>query len=145
MAFYKVDLEEYMYQSESSDELYGDWSSSSSWELRKVTKVHKNTYGDVSCMFDFAPGDTAFLVWVEYSTGNSFGYAYRGSSESVALFKDYPTAKRLADLIESDGSKDWSYSEVYKSPDGQEFTIYTPWLGYFESLEEVHVDEVVIS
>ena len=94
----------------------------------------------------------AFVVWVEWSTGDSFGHGERCRTEVLGLFKSYDDAEVLKDAIEAssnkydrrgyenDGAAYW-----VKTPDGQIFTSgWAPWLGYFESLDSVCIDWVEV-
>jgi len=148
---YKVPVSSQSYESWcNSDEEFASWGESSDWNLGGTATPEKK-YPDVVCPHDFAPGDTAYLVWVVYSTGDSFGHHSGGGHELVGLFRDRDTAEKLAADIEANawaynrrgGSRDAGYHFV--TPDGQEFKSgYAPWKGYFESLDNARVDSVVI-
>lgn len=147
---YNVDIASYCDNSQRSDEPYGDWSESYSNSLKSVTKSSKSS--NVLSKFDFKKGDSAFLVWVEYSTGNSFGRSDRGCTEVIGIFKDVKHAKELAEKIQNhndgkdvDTIKGDKYAYKFKTEDGQLFECgFASWVGYFENLEEIHIDHVTI-
>lgn len=130
---------------------YGSWSESYSNSIDKLIEK-TTTYPDVVSLHDLQSGDRAYVVWVEWSTGDSFGRGECAQMEVLGLFKTYEDAEVLKDAIEateenysrtsfeSDQSAYW-----VKTPDGQIFTSgWAPWLGYFESLEGVHIDRVEV-
>lgn len=128
------------------NERYGEWSASYSNSVKDVHIDPK--YPDIASIHEFKPADVAFLVWVEYSTGDSFGRADRGSVESIGLFKDEATANELVAALnkppKSKNDED-KYKFKHTTSDGQTFEYtWVPWGGYFESLEEVYCQPVVI-
>lgn len=147
---YKVEINSYCEHSEREPEEFGSWEESFSNSLGKVKRTSKKEYGDVLSKFDLKKGDDAFVVWIEYSTGDSFGHAERGSTMAIGIFTDVKAARVLAakineydrDVNTAAGDK---FKYGFKTPDGQFFECgYAPWLGYFEHLNEVHVDVVEI-
>lgn len=156
MAGFLVEFESDCIESERETDENGDYVQYGSWSevytnniVPRVIKDPK--FPDVTSTLDIERGEKAFVVWVEYSTGDSFGHSSRSGTEAIAIFKDYVVAKELADAIE--GHKpdrdisDWDnkYKLKLKTSDGQEFDIYTgSWHDYFGGLDEVHVDEVLV-
>ena len=146
---YAVEIDSVCVYSESSDEKFGSWSESYNNEFKKITKT--NEYPDIVTNIDFQIGETAFLVWVEYSRGNSFGCADREGTEIIGLFKSKEVAQELINAIEyhdrNDDERTWDerYKFYHKTSDGQEFSYgFVPWAGYFEYLDEIHCEEVCI-
>jgi hypothetical protein len=91
------------------------------------------------------PGDIVYIVWAEYTTGDSFGTDY-GQYELIAAFVDEEKAKKCAkackDFEENQNSTYLDsdrYSLKVELDNGQTYTVHVPWTGYFESLERVHV------
>lgn len=72
-----------------------------------------------------AHGQTVFLVWAKYSTGDSFGHD-GGQYELLEVHTDANTAHLRAEHF----SKVTDYS--------------VPWTGYFEHLDYVTVDSFVL-
>lgn len=144
---YKVHIQRYCEHSEREDTEYGSWSESYSNTFDYITKTDK--YGDVYSPVDLEkqPG---FLVWLEYSTGDSFGNSERGSVEVIALFASRAKAeelkKRLQDWTDKKNSGAYSGTDFdynFKAKiDKQEIKIYAPWLGYFEHLDNIYIQEV---
>lgn len=146
---YKVAIRSTCHSSSHSDEQYGEWHESYSNSLESVSIGGE--YPDVVSTHKLEPGEIGCLVWVEYSTGNSFGHSERGSTEAVGLFKDPKVAQELVDALHDFSSKkpnkNWDdrYKFHFETSDGQVFSYgFVPWSGYFETLEDVHLTPVII-
>ena len=147
---YKVTVESYCNESYHSGEQFGEWRESYSNHLKSIA-ARDDKYPDVNSIHKIEPGQGALVVWIEWSTGDSFGHGDRSCTEIMGLFKDMVSAQSLKNQIES-----WSpnrkatkwedtHSYHFKTPDGQEFTSgFAPWSGYFDSLDSVNVDAVTI-
>lgn len=133
---YKVDINHYCEQSEFSDEAYGDWYESYSNSLDSI-KIVEDEYPDVASVEEFKVGDEVYVVWAEWSSGDSFGRGDRCSTEALAVFSKSEDAYGFAEACERATSKD-GYN--FTASTGQKFSSsYVPWSGYFESLDGVHV------
>lgn len=143
---YAVELDKTVVHSESSSEPYGDWSESCENSFVSISKNPK--YPDVVSDHDFKHGEKCFVVWAEYSYGDSFGHSNRGSTEVIGVFKNKEVAEELKKaLLNFDSDKPGKNSEDrykfdYTTSDGQKFHYgFVPWSGYFESLDEIHIEE----
>lgn len=91
---------------------------------------------------------TGYLVWLEYSYGDSFGYHRGGSTEAVAVVSTKEQAEELKEYLLNWTSTDKNtlnenYSLKYTTGDGQEIAyVVVPWSDYFNTLGEVHIEEV---
>lgn len=126
---------------------YGEWSAKYTHAINnKVTKT--TDCPDVISPVDIPVGTNALVVWVEWSSGDSFGHGVCSDAEPFGIFLDMSAAKELKQQIEKytrKGSICVVDSYQFNTSDGQEFTgEFTPWLGYFENLEEVHIDSVTV-
>lgn len=103
----------------------------------------KDKYPSFSCDVDIKVGNTAFVVWVEYTSGGTGSRSIRGYTNIIGLFthQDYKSAVELKDAVENSNSK----SERLKltTSDGQHFDIYKDWEGYFERIEKVYITPVI--
>lgn len=149
---YKVDIGQECEKDIEADEEFGSWERSYSNWFEKISKT--KGVPDVVSDFDIQPGETCYVVWVEYSSGNSFGTAENENVEVVGVFKDKECAKQLEKAIEEQNQAyrqgDFAFGESWedknkfycKTSDGQEFQYgFCPWYGYFEVLENVYVEE----
>jgi hypothetical protein len=82
----------------------------------------------------------AYLVWAEYTTGCTFGHT-DGNVEAIAVFSSREKAQECAKQCEEHAPIDYSgWNMVIELENGETQQLYIPWLGYFESLNAVHVD-----
>lgn len=145
MQKFKVDIERNLVDSHHSDEEYGDWSESYSNTFRSITLDDKIEYPDISSTLEFAAGEQVYVVWVEYSYGDSFGHAHCVGSEPVAIFKDSVSAYELKTAIQKQdtSSRDWNtkYLLKLKTSDGQQHEFSTSsWHDYFGGLEGIYIE-----
>lgn len=146
MIGYKVDIDTTCIDHYQSDEDYGDWHSEYSNSFRSIRRTTKeDNHPDLTSKLDIQDGSPVFVVWVEYSTGDSFGSSTRGSTEAIGVFRDRASAEELAAALrktaDRDTDVDYSSSFSVTTTDGQTINVeYMPWLGYFERLENVYVD-----
>lgn len=109
-----------------------------------IDRGEKNSYWDnfVVVGAEVNPGDIVYILWCEYSTGDTF-HSESGRYDLIAGFKSAELAHKNAQRAR--GSRDENgWDMKIELDDGTEFTYHIPWLGYFESLEALHVESVVV-
>lgn len=89
---------------------------------------------DLVVDFDVLDNVTYYLVYVEYTTGDSFHYS-SGNIQYVGLFRDESTALENIKRIESAGTD--SYSIEFINDAGKTWKESISWVGYFEHVENV--------
>lgn len=97
--------------------------------------VKEDSYDILGSEHEFAVGDVCYLVWAQYSTGDTFGRD-GGQYELLEVYPSYEVAKEREKVYEN-------LSDRRSENVGQAIG-YVPWLGYFESLDFVRVEELVI-
>ena len=135
---YKVKITKDRYFYESAKEQYGEWSASSGHSIDNYI-TREEEHPDVTAPFELLPGDKAYVVWVQWSSGDSFGYESGADAEAVAIFKDLQVAVKLITKIQNDAK-----SNTLKFI-GENQTIdikWCPWSGYFEHVDFVQYKEV---
>jgi len=137
MIGFKTKIESKLVNAKYDDPYQDEWYENHEPD---VISIEDQSPDVVTLIGNYQSGDTVYLVWVEYTYGDSFGYYHCAGVESIAVFKQLNFAKDLqAHIIENDDSKG------FISGDGQ--LIHIPshlWNGYFEHLENVYVSEVKI-
>lgn len=152
---YKVKIDQQCESEIESDEEYGSWERYYSNCFEKIFRT--KDVPDVVSDFDIQKGETCYVVWVEYNSGNSFGFAENENVEVVGVFKDKECANELAKAIEDlhhkyrrrkiENCETWDdcYKFYFKTSDGQEFKYGAcPWYDYFDVLNNVYVEEAVM-
>lgn len=133
----------------------GEGDSSYQQEVFSNKYIHIqicSKFPNITSIHSFEKGDKAYLVWIEYSTGNSFGSSSRAEVLPIALFKTRQDALDLKnnntfwnpkEIYDSKKHQEYKGSE-FRSSDGQIVNFPSaPWTGYFESLDEIHIEEVI--
>ena len=149
---YSVVINQRLESEYEPDEEFSSWERSYSNWFEKISKT-KNV-PDVVSDFDIQKGETCYVVWVEYNSGDSFGTAENENVEVVGVFKDKNCAKELEKAIEDlhhkfcigefENCETWDdrYKFYFKTSDGQEFKYgLCPWYEYFNDLQNVYVEE----
>lgn len=150
-----VDIVSFQVSSHREPEEYGSWSSEYQNKFNSVSLSDKSSYRSTSAFKDAKIGDVVFVVWAEYSTGDSFGHAASGSIDIIDVFSDVKLANALKNQLKTEGvikdkygrekRPDWQNSSIkYKNQDGIEITYNRSWLGYFESLDEIHISTALV-
>ena len=135
---YKVEINSICTESYRSEEEWGSWSSQYSNYFEDVTKT--DTYPDITSSLDIKEGELCFVVWAEWSSGDSFGTAHDGNAEALAIFTDVKSAKEFQEKVLNSEE----YSVKFTTPDGQVHNVCCPWTGYFEELTEIHIEQTVL-
>jgi hypothetical protein len=140
---YKVTIEGTCTVDEWDGEQYGSWHKESDQSIKDlVEKVEE--YPDVISTLDIPSGGNALVVWVVWSSGDSFGNHSGGYAEAVGIFTDINAARELQKHIDS---IDWQKTHElnFKTSDGQHFDIgFCGWAGYFEHVDSVNLDVVKV-
>lgn len=105
-----------------------DWSRASTdgdVTILKAVLTNKEAFDSLPVPDTFEVGNKIFLVWAQYSTGDSFG-SDGGQYELLAVYPTYEEAKQ---------SKE-HYEKV------TDFSV--PWNGYFERLDGIYIDEFTL-
>lgn len=130
--------------SETDSEYSGDylWYESYDNFLGSITP-NTSGYPDVVSTLKLAKRGTYYLVWLEYSTGDSFGTSNKGSTLACGIFQDFKSANQLKKAIEDYSHEDYCENSPIKliTSDGQEFEIYDCWTDYFGGLDNVNITE----
>ena len=136
---YKVNIGQVCNHRESSEEQYGSWSESNSNYFEYVTKTDK--YPDIVSSLDIKAGHPCFVVWAEWSSGDSFGQSINGRTEALAIFETLEAANEFeTKLIKPDGG----YLTKFSTQDNQQHEVRCPWTGYFEDLTDIHIEQAVL-
>lgn len=137
------------------DEVFASWERYYSNCFKKISKT--KDVPDVVSDFDIQKGETCYVVWVEYNSGDSFGTAKNENVEVVGVFKNKECARELEKAIvdlnhkyqhgDVDNCGNWVDSNkfYFKTSDDQEFKYgLCPWYDYFNDLQNVYVEEAIM-
>ena len=128
-----------------------EWDGDDTNEIHDIegfTIVNENGYYDLKVPFEIDKNKTYYLVYVIYSSGDSFHHE-ESRIDFIELYEDVKMAKEVAKIIEDDyrnwesTEKDWSV-EIFNS-NGEKYKIHCPWKGYFERLSYAEVEAISCS
>lgn len=150
--FYSIEIVDDVYSRDTSEADPDD-----SWDRANTSTDHnitgfkaapesENKYYDV--VVPFAPlfDEPYYLLYVVYSTGDSFGHDEGSGIEYIGFYKPsqlgiaQENERKINDFTRNRNSG--KYSVKLKSPEGKEFDQSAPWVGYFESMDDLEIIEV---
>ena len=139
---YKVLINSVCEESQHSNEAYGDWYERFSNSFSYIRRDNNDKYPDVNSIHNIPVGAECVVVWLEYSSGDSFGHSDRGSTEVVGVFPYSGLGDAQAVREALLGKANYKgYEFNFEAADGQTFHYgFALWRGYFETLDEVHVE-----
>lgn len=114
------------------------------WDIQGIALVDpkKHYYQDIAAAFEIEPGKVYFLVYVVYSTGDSFGRDNGAGIEYIGIYKSaekaMATTIRIGKFQENPEKKKLFVTREDNSID----EIYVPWNGYFETFDYVKMEPV---
>lgn len=145
---YQFDIKSECVAYDPPQERYGDWSKESVQTpddfAYKINVGNKHVYPDIVSSIDIPVGETAYIVYVVWSDGDSFGYHRNGNAEAVAIFNNINDAN---DMLLYLNSINWKNEERvnFKTSDGsQHITQHSSWYGYFEKFSYADIKQVII-
>ena len=113
--------------------------------FKVVKKDDKWKQVDLTVPFEINAEKTYYLVYVIYSTGDSFSH-HSGNIDYIEMYETYAMAEATLEMIENANkvkNKDDSYSIEILNNAGVMYKISSSaWTGYFERLEHVQIDRV---
>ena len=137
---YDITISSHCDRSHREEEQFGSWEEIHSNSFKGIDKSQSP---DANCIHDIQVGEVAYVVWVEYSSGDSFGHS-EGNYEIIAVLKDFNEAENLAKAIRAHEDSE-EYEFLWTSSDGQQvFYGFAPWSGYFEHISDIHVESAIV-
>ena len=151
-----VELDSRSYDTSTPDpsDSWGRASTCTTWNFRGLRRSRKDEKPNWrgSDVFEIPKewiGKTVFVVWIVWSDGDSFGHDEGRNAEGLGVYATYEEASAVKKMI-LDDYKNSGYDYSMKKganqitlPSGQVLSTYT-WKGYFESLDDVHIDEALV-
>lgn len=143
---YGVEIRQRCVESYHSPEQYGEWRESYDNTLVGIARKGVEC-PDVVSDLNIPVGEDAWVVWIEWSSGDSFGWGNNSYTDVIGIFRkqDYDSAESLKRQIENHGEGEkYNFSYKFETPDGQKFEGHASWVGYFDRLSGVHIEKVTV-
>lgn len=113
-----IDFEHTLTDEQRAEQEYGDWSETYYNFLTRV-KIASDI-PDLVTSLDIREGDDIFVVWAEWTVGDSFGSSDCGEYEAFGVFKDYESACVLERFLEFTNNH-YDLNEIFSSWDVTKF------------------------
>ena len=131
----KITIDSYCTSSEyDHSQDYGHWEEY--WDHSLNDDVTLSNKGE-PIDFDVNVGDTVYIVWAIWSSGNSFGWAHNGRAEVICVFKTLEKAEDAEKALKT-------ANNLIITESGEPLNYYRPWDSYFENLESIRVESRLI-
>lgn len=90
-------------------------------------------------------GDTVHVIYCIYSTGDTFGRHHSGGIEIMYVTKNEADANAVYKALNNykRPARAWTSASNISTSTG-EISMYIPWDGYFESLDELHYEIMIV-
>lgn len=131
------DREERITRARDPDDKWDNDCTEADISVHGIKVVDEENYRHMAVPFKVVSGQTYYLLWADYNTGDSFG-SYGNQVEFVDLFQTY----EAAEIAKQELLSSKKYSTKYTRDDGTRIDFYIPWEGYFESLNELNIESV---
>lgn len=93
-------------------------------------------------------GEKLYLVYAVWSTGDSFHRDDRGQIDFISVHKTRESAEKNRKILEQHSK---NYNDIYDTwtakiflDNGEEYKYHVGWLGYFEYLDYINVEEYTV-
>lgn len=131
---------------------WGRDDTRTTWDAQYLKAVSDQESWDVIAPWDLKAGESALVVYVIYSTGDSFGRSECGSVEVIDVFKTTELAQACIGAVRktdrrypAPGSKGLDSAKWVREDNSMGKLEYTPWNGYFECLEDVRCELLTVT
>lgn len=142
-----VQYNEVCTHSEREPEEYGSWREDYDFSITGVSLTSRESWNEekLGCLVDVKAGEPVFVLYMTYSTGDTFGHA-EGKGEVIWVFKDPALAmKAKAQWEEENNKRDPQFSIAFEVDGGQWITQSNPAAGYFENIGYTSVETYLVN
>ena len=142
-----VQYDETCTHSYRSPEQWGDWSESYDFRVKSVSLTSRDRYDEekLGCLVDVKAGEPVFVLYMTYSTGDTFGRA-EGKGEVIWVFKDPDLAnKAKVKWAEENQKRDPEFSIEFEVDGGETVKQSNPAAGYFENVGYIEVETFLVN
>ncbi len=116
------------------------WDRPNTYTTHRVEGLRlcdKDGYGCLPVDDDIKSGDTLWVLYAIYSTGDSFGHDEGGQFEWLSWHRTEELAQKNLSAIEAGASS-------LTLDNGKRQDFYRGWDGYFESLDSLEVKPLIV-
>lgn len=128
-----------------------EWARPDTITTHDIKGIVRTPNGELISELNLKEGDKAYLVYVLYSTGNSFGRDYSKYLSPIHLFDSVEKAAEcIKDILEhysqndENGPNSINYNCPFTGNDGRAVSVCASWIGYFEEIVDVDYKEVEV-
>jgi hypothetical protein len=137
-----VEYSEYCDHRSHSGEQFGDWRESYSSSVTDAYRIGDDDKTPYESETFIVPDDATevFVVYMIYSTGDSFGHA-DGKISIIHCTSNEEAADKLAKTITENADE---FTIKFTDDFDREISLYNPGAGYFEHIDHVGVERYAV-
>ena len=130
----------------NSDDYSGSYhyvysNSLEKYSLSKIESLLDLNQEIIEIPFEFNKDEPLYLLWAEYSSGNSFGSSINEFIDVIGIYKTYKKVKRRKKLLYNFTEKMGNSVQLITEL-GSKYHYHIPWFGYFESLGYINISTI---
>lgn len=119
--------------------------TTTSWSFEYLN--YSNKWGDIEVTYEPVIGRTYYVLLAIYSTGDSFGQDHARNVEYFDAYESseaaYAAERELRNRERPKNNKEM-FQISFTNHQGRKVTMHCPWDGYFESLDDIRVEALVL-
>lgn len=135
-----IEYDYYCEHSEYSEEEYGPWSQQNSFSVGGASITPKNCYEEFNLCCNVEVGQPVYAMVLRYGTGDSFGNS-SGNGEILWVWREKILAEKALEWFNENLEK---HTINFFQEDLTEVQISNPASGYFEWVEDVYIQELIL-
>lgn len=124
---------------------WGADDTATDWTVRGISLGSENGEHSLQPDFDVEVGDTVYVVYAVYSTGDTFHRAEGAYLEVLSFHKNGALAHQNAARARDRKGREEAYTMTIVYDSGAQVSRHCPWDGYFESLDYIQVDSFPVT
>ena len=140
-----IQYNSYCVDSKDADEPFGEWYSEYDFSIKGASLTASERYDNETFNVDsdVKAGDPVFVLYMTYSSGDSFGSS-EGEGEVLWAFKD-ATLAAAARSAWKKGGDEKAQSIEFEIDGGRKIKLSNPAWGYFENMSSVDLVTVLVN
>ena len=142
-----LNCDSYSYVTREADpeDSWGADDTATDWTVNGISLSDQDSQYALEPDFDVEVGDTVYVVYAVYSTGDTFHHASGAYLEVLSFHKNGDLAHQNASGARERSNRESAYTMTITYDSGAQVSRHCPWDGYFESLDYIQVDSFVVT
>lgn len=124
------------------DDTFSRPNTSTEHNIRGFSVGGESQYYDEVVLYEPEKGTTYYVLYAIYSTGDSFGHDEAGGIEYYGFYREDQLDVAKENKRRLNAAQEGAEAKIIMPDGSKEHNVYVPWLGYFESLDDLDIAPV---